>query len=371
MIKCLQDKITYVKKKHNDILQWFIPKNEQAISERTTYYANLFYLWILGLFCTPFFLYRFSSYGMTSVTYVLAVTGVFVVFSPLIYKKTNNLALTRELYILGVYLLNLSELFYFKGIVSSGIWFGTLPVIAVLLGGIGSALIWLLIDIVTLLGFHFYYGNNVEFMHTQYPFWYNIFLESQIGVICTLTIFIVLGETSRRNAFRGLKQAHEQIHELAIRDGLTGIYNRRFIWDEMGQAERRANAESQNFSICLLDLDKFKSINDTHGHEMGDKVLKSVAELLQSQMRQGDLCARYGGEEFLCLLNNTSKQNASVFAERLRKSVAETIVDGLNISVSIGITEYQPGEEFSKTVARADTGLYDAKANGRNCVVIK
>lgn len=307
---------------------------------------------------------------MTSVTIVLACGGILMMGSPLIYKKSGSLALSRELYILGLYALNLSELFYFKGIISSGLWFGVLPVIAVLLGGIGSALIWLLIDLVTILGIHLTFGNNLNFIDRVYPFWYNIYLESQIGLVCALTIFIALGEISRRSAFRGLKKAHEQINELAIRDALTGIYNRRHIWDEMGHAQRRAKEDSNIFSVCLLDLDKFKSINDTYGHEMGDIVLKTVASFIQSQIRSGDLCARYGGEEFLCLLNNTTKDNAYIFADRLRQSISELLIEDLKVSISVGITQHEVGEEFSKTVARADKGLYDAKANGRNRVVM-
>lgn len=369
-MKKIEDKIASLKKKHDDIINWFIPKNEAATSEKTTYYINLFYVWVLSLFCVPIFMARFASFGMTSVVIVLAFGGIFMMGLPLIYKKTGSLSLTRELYILGLFSLNISELFYFKGIISSGLWFASLPVIAVLLGGIRSAIVWLIIDVVTILSFHIGYGNNLDFIDAKYPFWYNIYLESHLGLICALTIFIVLGEISRRSAFTKLKKAHEQINELAIRDALTGIYNRRYIWDEMGNAERRAKEESAIFSVCLIDLDKFKSINDTYGHEMGDIVLKQVAVLLQSQIRSGDLCARYGGEEFLCLLNNTNKENAFIFADRVRQKLSEVLINDLKVSISAGITQYQIGEEFSKTIARADKGLYEAKETGRNRVVM-
>jgi diguanylate cyclase (GGDEF)-like protein len=359
-----------LKKKHDAIIEWFIPKDQPATSEKTTYYINLFYLWILSLFCVPTFLLRFGSFGMTSVVLTLSFGGMLMMGNPLIYKKTGSLAISRELFILGLYSLNLSELFYFKGIVSSGLWFCTLPVIAVLLGGLRSAIIWLLIDIITLLSFTLFYGNNLDFVDKTYPFWYQIYVESQVGLLFALTIFIVLGEISRLSAFGKLKKAHAQIHELAVRDALTGIYNRRFIWEEMGGAERRAQQGEATFSICLMDLDKFKSINDTYGHPMGDAVLKAVAACIQAQVRSEDVCARYGGEEFLCLLNNTDKDNAYVFAERLRKAVEDLVIEGLKVSISVGVSEYTPGEDFSKTINRADEGLYKAKEGGRNRVVL-
>lgn len=362
--------ISWIKKKHDISLEWFLPKEQPATSEKNTYYANLFYVWILSLFCVPFFLIRFLSLGMTSVAVVLAFGGFLMMGSPLIYKKTKSLAIARELYILGLYSLNLSQLFYFQGLVSSALWFATLPVIAVLLGGMRSSMVWLMINSFTIIGTHLVYGNNLLSINELYPFWYDIYLESQVGVVFALSIFIVLGEMSRRNAFDRLKKAHEQIHELAIRDALTGIYNRRYIWDEMSGAERRAQQGESKFSVCLLDLDKFKSINDTYGHPMGDAVLKQVASHMQSQIRSGDICARYGGEEFLCLLNNTTKENAFIFADRLRQTVSELVIDGLKVSISVGVAEYEVGEEFSKTLARADSALYNAKETGRNRVII-
>jgi diguanylate cyclase (GGDEF)-like protein len=358
-----------LQKKHDAVLAWFIPKEESATSEKTTYYINLFYVWFLSLFCIPFYLVRFSLLGMTSIAIGLVFEGLLMMGSPLIYKKTGNLTLTRELFIFSLYALNLSQLIYFKGLVSSALWFGALPVIAVLLGGIGSAIVWSIIDCITILSIHLTFGNNIWVIEKMYPFWYEIHFESHLGLIFALTLFIVLGELSRRSAFRKLKKAHEQINELAIRDALTGIYNRRFIWDEMSSAERRANQGEDIFSVCLMDLDKFKSINDTYGHPMGDTVLKTVAAHIQSQIRSGDICARYGGEEFLCLLKNTNKDNAYLFADRLRQTVSELVIDGLKVSISVGVTQYEVGEEFSKTLARADTGLYEAKANGRNRVI--
>jgi diguanylate cyclase (GGDEF)-like protein len=137
----------------------------------------------------------------------------------------------------------------------------------------------------------------------------------------------------------------------------------------MSGAERHAQQGEATFSVCLIDLDKFKSINDTYGHPMGDEVLKSVAAHMQSQIRTGDICARYGGEEFLCLLNNTNVENAFIFADRLRQTVSELVINDLKVSISVGVAQYAVDEDFSKTLARADAALYIAKENGRNRVV--
>jgi diguanylate cyclase (GGDEF)-like protein len=366
----LQALFLYLTQKHDAVLEWFVPEDEPATSERSTHYANLLYVWFLSLFCVPFFMIRFAYLGMTSVVIVLSFGSFLMLGAPLIYKKTGSLVVARELFIFGLYALNLSEFFYFQGPISSGLWLCSLPLIAVLLGGVKSSLVWMVIDIITILGFHLSSGNNLIFIDKAHPFWYQIYIESYLGLIVALTTFMALGEVSRRSAFGKLKQAHEKINEIAIRDALTGIYNRRYIWDEMTGSERRSQGGDATFSVCLIDLDKFKNINDTHGHAMGDAVLKHVAAYMQSRTRKDDVCARFGGEEFLCLLNNTTKDKAFIFADNLRRNISELVIDGIHVSISVGVAEYEHTESFDKTIARADGALYKAKETGRNRVVI-
>lgn len=162
--------------------------------------------------------------------------------------------------------------------------------------------------------------------------------------------------------------------ELAIKDGLTGIANRRFFIEELDREISRANRYNLAFSLLMIDIDHFKKINDAYGHPAGDAVLKTLAGMLKSKIRQIDLAARYGGEEFAVLLPQTSIEGAMVVGERIRKAVAGssfTINEEkrINVTVSIGISStswnVRTAEEL---IEAADKALYSAKEAGRNRV---
>jgi diguanylate cyclase (GGDEF)-like protein len=184
---------------------------------------------------------------------------------------------------------------------------------------------------------------------------------------------MALVENARKSAIRKLEVANKTISELAVRDALTGVYNRRHIWGEIGLAEKRATDSAGTFCVCLVDLDRFKSINDTYGHGVGDEVLRTVATAIDSEVRLGECFGRYGGEEFLLLLKETTLSGAEQTAERIRRRIEAlrfTEFAGLTgITISIGLAEFRLGERFSETINRADGALYAAKAAGRNRVV--
>jgi len=172
-----------------------------------------------------------------------------------------------------------------------------------------------------------------------------------------------------------LTLAFDRLREMAIRDELTGIHNRRFLMDvlqqQKAQHERRLE---QVFSVCFVDLDHFKRVNDVFGHGKGDLVLKRFAEIAQKAVREEDYVGRFGGEEFVLVLVGTPKDNAVLVAERIRKqmtglSISDELPD-FRISASFGISEHQRGEAVETTLARADAALYEAKRAGRNCVVL-
>lgn len=172
-----------------------------------------------------------------------------------------------------------------------------------------------------------------------------------------------------------LTLAFDRLREMAIRDELTGIHNRRFLMDvlqqQKAQHERRLE---QVFSVCFVDLDHFKRVNDVFGHGKGDLVLKRFAEIAQKAVREEDYVGRFGGEEFVLVLVGTPKDNAVLVAERIRKqmtglSISDELPD-FRISASFGISEHQRGEAVETTLARADAALYEAKRAGRNRVVL-
>lgn len=164
--------------------------------------------------------------------------------------------------------------------------------------------------------------------------------------------------------------------EMAVRDPLTGLYNRRHMDNQL--EVQLANADARNSSLCILtlDVDFFKPINDTHGHDIGDRVLRELARRLKDQVRTIDLCCRIGGEEFLILLPGTEMQVGFTVAERLRRTISTVPFDvgagsgPLSITVSIGVASYESSADTPKTILkRADDALYKAKRAGRNRVV--
>ncbi len=165
-------------------------------------------------------------------------------------------------------------------------------------------------------------------------------------------------------------------------DVLTGWHNRRYLQVRLGEELARARRDAGTLSCLMLDLDHFKRINDTWGHGAGDEVLRELAQRVEGQVRASDVAARYGGEEFVVLLPGTTAQAAGLLAERIRRIVRERPVlvgDGSEITVtaSIGVASVSPRPEDTdlKTLgegllARADVALYQAKAAGRDCIVL-
>lgn len=164
-----------------------------------------------------------------------------------------------------------------------------------------------------------------------------------------------------------------------ITDHLMGIYNRRYLDERLVQETRRAQRYNLPVSFLLLDIDHFKSINDTYGHLVGDEVLKSLGRLLSEEVRATDIVARYGGEEIAVLVSQTTVQNALSFAERLRQVIEMSVMvpadkgnkrPAIVITVSIGISGiHEEAIEPSVLVEQADKALYRAKKEGRNRVV--
>lgn len=177
-----------------------------------------------------------------------------------------------------------------------------------------------------------------------------------------------LAELEVRNA--QLEQANQRITELARTDTLTGVFNRRHF-DEMLTIEvRRARRLNTALTAMMIDLDRFKSINDNYGHAVGDAVLAAVGPALQTSSRAHDVVARYGGEEFVVVLPETSLEEGREHAERLRALIAGLTVNECQqaITASFGVAELAEGEDGAALLQRADAALYRAKDGGRNRV---
>jgi diguanylate cyclase len=174
-----------------------------------------------------------------------------------------------------------------------------------------------------------------------------------------------------------LKAQNKQLFELASRDPLTQLPNRRSLMthlsQEVARTERRT-PEQNHLCISMLDVDHFKRINDTWGHDVGDNVLCRISEALRQCMRQGDFIGRFGGEEFILILPESTKEAAVQAAERIKQRIADLqfpeLPAGERITISQGLTMYRAEERIAETLKRADDALYKAKGSGRNQVVV-
>jgi len=164
----------------------------------------------------------------------------------------------------------------------------------------------------------------------------------------------------------------QKLHDIAYFDALTGIHNRRKFNELMVIEYKRAKRYNRVLSAIFFDIDHFKSINDTFGHDIGDEVLITLSKLVKSHVRETDIFARWGGEEFIILLPETDVDNALIYAENVRNSVSDfTFSKVNNITVSIGITNLKGKEHIDTFLKRLDNGLYRAKKEGRNRSIIQ
>ena len=171
-----------------------------------------------------------------------------------------------------------------------------------------------------------------------------------------------------------LKRSNELLRELSNTDPLTRLYNRRYLTKILISELNRSERYNENLTFVILDIDNFKKVNDTYGHQNGDAVLSAVAEVVLAGRRCYDIAARYGGEEFVLVLPGTSLQGGVTVAEHLRKDVQtisfEPPMEKLAVTVSAGVATFpsQQVDDVDSLIRKADEALYRAKQNGRNRV---
>ncbi|WED24504.1 diguanylate cyclase [Vibrio sp. JC009] len=164
-----------------------------------------------------------------------------------------------------------------------------------------------------------------------------------------------------------LEMKNEQLEVMASRDSLTGICNRFSLDESLNKELNQAERYGRSFSVIIMDIDHFKKVNDTFGHQVGDETLKTIAGLLKNGVRQSDICGRWGGEEFLIICPESGSDGAFVLAEHLRAKIkAYPMPTSKNITASFGIASFQRGESANSLLTRADRALYYAKTEGRN-----
>lgn len=170
-----------------------------------------------------------------------------------------------------------------------------------------------------------------------------------------------------------LIETRDRLDEASNRDGLTGVYNRRYLEQALAKEFARVKRYDETLSLIMLDIDHFKRVNDERGHLAGDEVIRRTAEILSNGIRESDTLGRYGGEEFAVLLPHTKLDGALVLAERLRKCVAAQPItfgnQSIPVTISIGVAELHPDTpSYEQLIQDADTALYQSKDGGRNRV---
>lgn len=192
---------------------------------------------------------------------------------------------------------------------------------------------------------------------------------SKVPLVSRLATFISVTSLELEDMNKRLEHANEKLKTAAIIDGLTGLYNRKEIQSQIAQA--LANIKEENFSLVMLDIDNFKQVNDTYGHQEGDAVIIALADILHNERSRNVSAGRWGGEEFMMLLRNTDASSAAYIADLVRQCFANTDFPvARSQTVSLGVTQAKGDDTLDSLCVRVDSGLYKAKKSGKNRVII-
>lgn len=208
-----------------------------------------------------------------------------------------------------------------------------------------------------------------------------IVTKSMDGEISAQDIYYLQQLSAQAATTIARAKVYAEILKFATLDALTGFYNRRQLDERVKQEVSAAKRKNTELCAIMIDIDFFKKVNDTYGHAAGDVILKTVARVMRTQLREYDIAARYGGEEFVILLPSTDENEAVRVAERLRQAVASKIIDiekvntknnvkHISVSISLGVCCYKKNFKEAELIMNADKALYTAKETGRNKVVL-
>jgi diguanylate cyclase (GGDEF)-like protein len=355
-------------------IHWFIPAEAQQHAAQLTRAQNVINAVVMAALSGPFYSLAYYLLGFPTAAQEILACCAFMFLAPFLLRATHSIVLAREVFLCAVF-FNFTWLTFNLGGVNAPTagWLITAPVVAMFLGGVGTAVFWLSMSCLAVVAIYTLPLVGVPLPPHPVKDMDLLYLLCDLGLYLVIVVFVLLFELTKTQGFIKLEQALNVINELAIRDELTGSHNRRHMIDLIEQERERVVNGGQAFCICLLDIDHFKRINDTYGHAAGDTVLQSFALTVQKKIRETDCFGRYGGEEFLLMLPTTSLDDAMLFAERVRQTVERLsfpdVSDELRVSVSIGVAQFHNGETIGQTVSRADEALYVAKSSGRNRVV--
>jgi diguanylate cyclase (GGDEF)-like protein len=335
---------------------------------------NLLIGLMLGIVVLVFYglFYDLLGDGINVLFCALGVGGLLATFGLL--QLTASIVLASEMLVAIAFCVILALTSRLGGIgAPTVVWLAVCPLLATAAGGMRPGMIWAALSLLAVAAV---YAADAAalFGPPQVSDMRLLHAVSTVSFVMTVAVFLLIYERINAGAILKLDQALALIRELAIRDELTGVFNRRELIRAVQQEQQRAERHGAPFCLCLIDLDHFKRINDRYGHAAGDHVLKRIAARIQEDIRKIDCFGRYGGEEFLLMLVGTDAEAAQGLLDRIRRNI-ETLdfpdeLDGQPVTISAGIAQYRDREAIEDTLARADRALYRAKREGRNRVAV-
>lgn len=216
-----------------------------------------------------------------------------------------------------------------------------------------------------LISLEYLYPEAITYFTSPGQRYVSVLLGFNLAALTIVLLFTVFADGYRLEQQR-VKQYAQNMEEIAITDGLTGLYNHRFVRQRLEEEISKARRYKRKLSVIMLDIDHFKKLNDTQGHQYGDYVLKRIAEILQQNVRNTDTIGRYGGEEFIIVCSETGLAESYMLANRLRAEIERSqFKRQVQVTISGGVAELHE-ENIQQLVEKADRCLYSAKRLGRN-----
>lgn len=365
--------------------------------------SSMLVLIILGVEANVFFAWTISPDAASRILPALAFGLLLVLFVPTVFRRLGSLTLAVNLVVAAAYIVIFVVISVIGGIKSPLVhWFAMTPMLAAFMGARTSAWFWAGISFVTVLFFIAADAAGWQFMGTSgflaldgAPLWLGrlVNFASWLGILVVLSMLFEAQREAQNSqlASKNMElqsqieqrnRAEERSEYLAYFDELTGLPNRRLFIEQLGAAMGQASRYRNTVALLFLDLDRFKEVNDLHGHSLGDQLLQQVAQRLQTCLRESDRLshtaadtegnvARLGGDEFTILLNGIRfPRDAAVVAERIIEALRDAfVIDELElyIGISIGVATYSHGEMQADDLLRnADLAMYQAKNAGKN-----
>jgi diguanylate cyclase (GGDEF)-like protein len=300
-----------------------------------------------------------SSFGYTSNIFLLG--GSFFLLINVAYLKLTDNHLYAGYIMLYLIFALILYLIYSGGYQNTGpLWIFSLPPLALFIHGLKKGLTDIGLFLIIIL-FMFFYPNDA-LLHTHYEIAFKI----QIVLSFLFLVFLsALYEYSKERAMRKMKKIQSDLEFFLRRDPLTGLYNRRGYHDSIDRINNKHGV------MLMCDIDHFKKINDTYGHDAGDFVIQEVAQCIRENIRKEDVAIRWGGEEFLIFLANTNINNGYIVAEKLRESVERLELYykedvRIKVTLSMGISPISNTITLEEAIKNADNAMYVSKRSGRN-----